>query len=117
MKGIQFILMTGVAFISLYFFIQLKKRLLDFLLLGLMIICAIIFILWPDLTNIIAHKLGVGRGVDLLFYIAILIFWFVVLKLYARIRKLEKDFTHFIRQDAINKAIGTPTNEQDEKQS
>ncbi len=81
MKGIQFILMTGVAFISLYFFIQLKKRILDFLLLGIMIICAIVFILWPDLTNIIAHKLGVGRGVDLLFYIAILIFWFVVLKL------------------------------------
>lgn len=116
MKGIQFILMTGVAFISLYFFIQLKKRLLDFFLLGLMIATAIIFILWPEITNIIAHHLGVGRGVDLLFYISILMFWFVVLKLYARIRKLEKEFTHFIRQDALNKAIGPVNNDIDEKQ-
>ncbi len=104
MSGIQLVLLTGVAFISLYFIIKLKKRLLDILLLGAMIGCAAIFILWPDTTNRIARILGVGRGADLVFYISILIFWFVVLKLYARIRKLEQSFTEFIRQDALKQA-------------
>ena len=104
MTGIQLILLTGVAFISLYFIIRLNKRLLDLVLLLAMIASAVVFILWPDLTTAIAKKLGVGRGADLIFYISILIFWFVVLKLYARVRHLEKLFTQVIREDALKKA-------------
>jgi hypothetical protein len=47
--------------------------------------------------------LGVGRGADLIFYVSILIFWFVSLKLYARIRKLEQQFTKIVREDALKK--------------
>jgi small membrane protein len=103
MSGIQLVLLTGVAFISLYFIIRLKKQLLDLILLFVLIACAVIFIIWPDLTTSIANKLGVGRGADLIFYISILIFWFVVLKLYARVRKLEQKFTDIIREDALKK--------------
>lgn len=104
MSGIQLVLLTGVAFICLYFIIQLKKKLLDLLLLLVMIAGAVVFIIWPDLTTRIAQKLGVGRGADLVFYVSILIFWFVVLKLYARVRQLEKSFTQIIREDALKKA-------------
>lgn len=104
MNGIQLILLTGLVFIGLYFVIRLKKRVLDVVLLGFMFICAGIFILWPDITNTIAGMLGVGRGADLIFYISIMIFWFVLLKLFARIRRLEQTITEMIRQDAINKA-------------
>ena len=104
MSGIQLVLLTGVAFISLYFIIQLKKRLLDIILLVILIACAALFIVWPDITNKIARLLGVGRGADLVFYVSILIFWFVVLKLFARIRRLEQAFTEFIRQDAVKNA-------------
>ncbi len=108
MTGIQLVLLTGVAFISLYFIIRLKKKLLDLVLLLALIVAALIFIIWPDLTTALAQKLGVGRGADLVFYLSILIFWFVVLKLYARIRQLEKSFTQIIREDAIKKA-STPS--------
>ena len=101
MTGIQIVLLTGIAFISLYFFIRWKKRLLDILLLSAMILCAVAFIIWPNLTQDIAKKLGVGRGADLVFYISILIFWFVVLKLYSRIRTLEQRFTELIRKNTI----------------
>ena len=106
MSGIQLVLLTGVAFICLYFVIQLKKKLLDLILLMVLIAAAVVFILWPDLTTKLAQKLGVGRGADLVFYVSILIFWFVVLKLYARIRQLEKSFTRIIREDAIRNAAG-----------
>lgn len=113
MTGIQLVLLTGVAFISLYFVIRLKKKLLDLVLLVVLISSAVVFIIWPELTTALAKKLGVGRGVDLIFYISILIFWFVLLKLYARIRLLEKSFTQIIREDAIKKVsqpdTDTPT--------
>lgn len=104
MSGIQLVLLTGIAFITLYFIIQLKKQLIDLGLLFLLIAAAVVFIIWPESTNILAHKLGVGRGADLIFYVSILLFWFIVLKLYARLRRLEKTVTQFIREEAIKKA-------------
>ena len=104
MNGIQLILLTGISFISLYFITRLKKRALDIMLLAGMFGCAVVLVLWPDITTSIATRLGVGRGADLVFYISILIFWFIILKLFARIRKLEHALTEIIRQDALNKA-------------
>ncbi len=104
MSGIQLVLVTGFIFIGLYFITRLKKRLLDIVLLFAMIAAGTLFSLRPDITNIIARELGVGRGADLIFYISILIFWFVSLKLYARIRKLEQQVTCIIRDGAIRDA-------------
>lgn len=104
MSGIQLVLVTGFIFIGLYFVIRLKKRILDIVLLFVMISGGILFALRPDITNILARELGVGRGADLVFYISILIFWFVSLKLYARIRKLEQQVTSIIREGAIRNA-------------
>jgi len=81
MNGIKILLITGVAFIAVYFFIRLRNSLLDILLLLVLIAAAIVFILFPDITNQLANKLGVGRGADLVFYTSIIIFWYVILKL------------------------------------
>ena len=72
-------------------------------LFSMLIISAIAFVLWPDLTNTIAHKLGVGRGADLVYYLCILFFSFALMKLYARTRRLEKQITALIREDALKK--------------
>lgn len=104
MSGIQLLLLTGVVFIGLYFITRLKKRLLDIFLLFILVAAGIIFILWPDVTNTIARKLNVGRGADLIFYISILIFWFVILKLYARMRRMEQALTDMARKQALDSA-------------
>lgn len=104
MNGIKILLITGVAFIAVYFFIRLRNSLLDLLLLLFLIAAAITFILFPGITNQLANKLGVGRGADLVFYTSIIIFWFVILKLYARIRKLEQTITLVVRKEAIDEA-------------
>ena len=49
--------------------------------------------------------MGVGRGADLLFYICILFFLFIILKLFARIRRLEKTVTDLVRYQAQNEAL------------
>ena len=104
MNGIKILLITGLAFIAVYFFIRLRNSLFDIFLLLLLIATATVFVLFPDLSNDIAHKLGVGRGADLVFYTSILIFWFVILKLYARIRRLEQTITQIVRKDALDEA-------------
>lgn len=101
MNGIKILLITGVALIAVYFFVRLRNSLFDLLLLLLLLGTAVVFILFPELTNQLANKLGVGRGADLVFYTSILLFWFVILKLYARLRKLEQIITTIIRKEAL----------------
>lgn len=100
MNGIQILLISGVLIIFLYYFFRLRNALFDLVLLSLFSGLAIFFILFPDYTSNIAARLGVGRGADLLFYICILFFLFVILKLFARIRRLEQKLTALIREQA-----------------
>ncbi len=102
MNGIKILLITGLAFIAVYFFIRLRNSLFDILLLLVLVVTAALFIIFPGISNDIAHRLGVGRGADLVFYTCILIFWFVILKLYARIRRLEQTMTQIVRKEAID---------------
>src|ERR1700741_2412122 len=104
MNGIQLVLLAGIAFIGVYFLVRLRKRLLDIILLVAMLACAVVFVIWPEITNDIAKKLKVGRGADLIFYISILIFWFVILKLYARMRRMEQALTEMARKQALENA-------------
>ena len=104
MNGIQIVLITAVVLVAIYFFVRLQNSILDFLLLLAMVTAALVFIFLPGLTNAIAHRMGVGRGADLIFYLSIVIFWFVIIKLYVRIRKLEKIVTDVVRKDALNEA-------------
>jgi hypothetical protein len=104
MNGIKILLITGVAFIAVYFFLRLRNSLFDLLLLLMLIAAAVVFILFPDITNQLAARLGVGRGADLVFYTSIIIFWFVILKLYARIRKLEQIITTIVRKETLDEA-------------
>ncbi len=105
MTAIQLILISGFLFTALFYFVRLKNRIADVVLLFVMFTAAVLFILFPNWTNVIANKLGVGRGADLIFYLCILLFYFVLLKLYARMRKLEEQVTTLIRNDALRNAV------------
>ena len=107
MNGIQILLITSIAFVAVYFFIRLRNTILDIVLLLALVAAAVVFVLFPDLTTKIANRLGVGRGADLIFYTSIIIFWFVILKLYARIRRLEQIVTGVVRKDALDNADNT----------
>lgn len=104
MSGIQFLLIGGVVGIFIYYVSRFRNALLDLVILALFSAAAIFFILYPDETTVIANKIGVSRGADLLFYCCILFFLFVVVKLLARIRRLEKKMTEITRQRAKDEA-------------
>lgn len=101
MTGIQIILISGLLITLFFYFIKWRNNIADVILFSLLVGTAIAFILFPEWTNIIAHKLGVGRGADLVFYLCILLFAFVILKLYARLRRLEKMITDLVRKETL----------------
>ena len=100
MNGIQILLICGIAFLYLYYALRLKSAITDLAVLFVFAALGIFFILFPDKSTAIAARLGVGRGADLLFYLCILLFLFIILKLYARIRKIEYNLTLLVRKQA-----------------
>lgn len=104
MNGIQILLIGGVLAIFVYYISRFRSAFVDLLLLSVFAALAVFFILFPDYTNVIAKKLGVGRGADLLFYLCILLFLFILIKLFARIRRLEKKLTELVRKQAKDEA-------------
>jgi small membrane protein len=109
LTGIQLILLSGFAFLALYFFTKLRSRIADAVIFLLFFGFGIVFVIFPEWTNLLANKLGVGRGADLIFYTSIIGFSFVVMMLYSKVRKLEQTITQIIR----NKAKETATSSKD----
>lgn len=61
-------------------------------------------VLRPDDVSWLAHRLGVGRGADLLLYLLVLAFVFVALNLYLRMRRYERRLTDLAREMAVREA-------------
>lgn len=107
MTAIQFIFITGVIILFIYYLMSMRSAVAELVFLIVLSGISIFFILFPNKTNTIANILGVGRGADLLFYVCILLFLFFVLKLFNRIRRLEKTLTELIRKDAIDEVTSS----------
>jgi|SRR6185436_1724191 len=113
MTVIQIILTIGVAVIAIYMYLRLRSSLFDVILIGLFFAAGVFLVLFPDTTNKIAHWVGVSRGADLLSYSSILFLFFLILKLYARLRRVEQKFTELVRNKSLEEAEelskGTPS--------
>ncbi len=63
-----------------------------------------LFIVHPDITNVIAHHVGVQRGADLIFYFLFIGSLYAFLILYVRQRSLQEKLIQLARSIAINSA-------------
>jgi hypothetical protein len=70
---------------------------------------AAIAIALPDLTSLVAKTVGINRGADLVFYLAILGGVGVCFYFYQRGRKMENMVTELVRREAVRNArFGSP---------
>ena len=68
---------------------------LGWLLIWLLVLVAF----WlPWTTSYLAKLLGIGRGVDLAIYVAILILFYLVFRIYLRLDNQRKDLTKIVRE-------------------
>jgi hypothetical protein len=65
-------------------------------------IFAIIAVMWPNSTTILANRLGIGRGADLVLYISVILIFYLIFKLHLKIEAVSRDITKVVRKDAID---------------
>ncbi|HVW84551.1 MAG TPA: DUF2304 domain-containing protein [Bryobacteraceae bacterium] len=104
MNGVQVILVTLVGGGSLLYFVALRTKLWDRLLVLALALSGTWLILRPNHATSLAHFLGVGRGVDLIIYLALVSLGFVVLLLFSEIRDLESRLVRLSRASAMIQA-------------
>ncbi len=66
---------------------------------------AAVAILNPELTRVVAERLGIARGADLVFYFAILAMFIGFFIVYTRLRRIEQTLTRIVRRAAISEAL------------
>jgi Uncharacterized conserved protein len=102
MTLIQIILSAGIIIIAIYMYLRLRSTIFDLILILLFLVTGIIFVIFNEITDKMAHFLGISRGADMIFYLGILFLFFLILKLYARLRRVEENLTELVRKRSID---------------
>ena len=62
---------------------------------------AIILVLFPGLSGKVAATLGIGRGVDVVIYVSIVLLFYLVFRLYIYLEDLKREITQLISNIAL----------------
>jgi len=66
--------------------------------------CFVIFMtVYPESVNLLARVLGVGRGVDVVIYFAIIVIFYFIFYFLIRFKKIEDGITKIVREIAFLK--------------
>ena len=58
------------------------------------------FITPASLTKI-ANLLGIGRGADLVLYVAVVVVFYLMFRIFVRLEKMERDITKVVRKNTL----------------
>ncbi len=64
---------------------------------------AIILVILPNSTVVVANYLGIGRGTDLILYISLAVIFFILFRLHVKIESIGRDITKVVRKDSLDK--------------
>ena len=104
MSVIQIVILLFVLYVWLRLYLKFKKG--ELLLrefvewFALWLLVALVTIL-PDAASYVANLLGVGRGADLVVYLALLLIFYLLFKIFLRLEKSEPQFTKVVREMAL----------------
>ena len=100
--GATLVLCTFLA-ITVAFAVRRRLTARVAFLWGLLWIAATVAILKPEITVWVAHALGIARGADLVFYLAILGMFIGFFTGYVRMRRVESEITKIVRELATQR--------------
>ncbi|HBU06909.1 MAG TPA: DUF2304 domain-containing protein [Candidatus Magasanikbacteria bacterium] len=66
---------------------------------------AIVAVLWPNSTTILANYLGIGRGTDFVIYVALVIIFYLLFKLHIKLESVGRDITKVVRREAVGEGV------------
>jgi hypothetical protein len=104
MIPVQPILMVVLVGVVLLYFSRLRSKAVDGLIILLCFGCASLLVMRPNIATRIANLVGVGRGADLIVYLALPGLLMMIFLLFARTRDLNAKLTAVVREYAIRDA-------------
>lgn len=105
---IQIILIAVIILIvfRLIYKLKIKEINLNQFFSWLVIWLTAILIIWyPQTTTYLATRVGIGRGVDLVIYISIIVIFYLMFRLLLKIEQIEKQITKIVRYDSLKNII------------
>jgi small membrane protein len=106
MKPAQFVLLAlalGALAKVLHLYRQRRLVPLDVLWWGLIWMGTAAMIIVSDTTSLLAHLLGIGRGVDLIVYLSLLLSFALIFRLYVALARLEHTITALVSAMALER--------------
>lgn len=106
---IQIVLLIFTLFAISRVYLRTKEKLLTpktSIFWFLIWLAAATGIILPTTTSNLAQIFGVGRGVDVIVYLSLILLFYLVFRIYVMIEDLRHEITFIVRQAALQK---TPT--------
>lgn len=66
-------------------------------------ILALIAVLAPSTTQMLASYFGIGRGTDFVVYVSFAVMFFVLFRLHIKIESIQRDITKVVRKDTLDR--------------
>ncbi len=101
---IRILLLAGLAAIGWFVFLRRNRLPLHIMTVFVLLAGGALAVLFPDITSQIAQFVGVGRGADLVTYVALVAILFVLVHYYSRFVELQQQVTQLTREIAIMRA-------------
>lgn len=106
MEPIQIIAILFALFALSGVALRLKDKSINsiqFMFWGLIWAAVIIIAFVPNITSFISRILGIGRGIDVLIYIGMILLFYLNFRLYVKIDRIERDITKIVRKITLKK--------------
>ena len=78
-----------------------KLSLFNFVIWAIVWLIVLLVFWQPEITSYLANILGIGRGADLVVYLAVLAIIYLLFRVFVRLNKIEAEITKLVRDDAI----------------
>lgn len=104
---IKLVLLAAIAVVALFALRGSTKAIHRVVWRGFVIVslvAAALSIVFPSELTRVAHKVGVGRGADLVLYVLVVTFMLVSVILFRRLADLERKYVNLSRSFAIHEA-------------
>lgn len=66
------------------------------------------FVWWPKITDMLAQKIGIGRGADALVYFSVVALFYGIFRLYVKMEFMEREITSLVREIALKSPSRSP---------
>ena len=104
MHAIQIVLLCFAIFAMSRALIRYRRGLTRMLHLEMWLlfwVCVVVVALRPEVTDLLACWLGVGRGVDTAMYLALLMIFFLLFRNFGKVEDLDRQLTKVVRANAL----------------